>query len=340
MVSALEKKLLVYAQNNLNVMLVGSHGIGKTTVTKNIAQQLNLKFKYYSSSTLDPFADIVGIPVPDKENKTLDFYKPKDIQEAEFIFFDELNRAHPRVLNAVLEIIQFKTVNGERLKNLKMVWAAVNPPGEDYQVEELDPALIDRFHVFVKMKPEINKKYLSSVLPASLVKTLADWWNESLGDDQRRIFTPRRLEYLGMMITKKIPWRDCFPQGHTFPADDLQKRLNVLDNPDAVVLEVSKENLLKHPEKFVEAFKTNPEYAIPLSNFIKMFDDNQMYSCRDVLELLPTELISKIAEMRFPARRKVFWKLLIEKKVDITKYPNIHRFFNEVDDSAEVSIKP
>jgi len=141
--STLEDKLLTYAKNNLNVLIIGTHGIGKSLIVKSIAEKLKIKFKYFSTSTLDAFADLVGIPTPDKETNSLKFYRPKDLEDAEFIFFDELSRGHPRVLNAILEIIQFKTVNGYKLPNLKIVWAAMNPSGEDYQTEELDPALTD-----------------------------------------------------------------------------------------------------------------------------------------------------------------------------------------------------
>jgi len=325
--SALEKKLLSYAKNNLNVLLIGSHGIGKTENVKAVAKQLNLKFKYYSASTLDPFADIVGIPVPDKENRTLNFFRPKDLEDAEFIMFDELNRAHPRVLNAVLEIIQFKTVNGTALKNLKMIWAAVNPPGEDYQVEELDPALVDRFHIFIKMKPEINVRYLSSVMPETLVRTLKDWWEHSLGDEQRKIFTPRRVEYLGMLIDKNIPWRDCFPQGHTFPIDDLSKKLRIMNKEEEEEVAVNKENLLKNPELFKEKVKSNPEYAISVVEYLMSFSEDQLFLCRDVLEAMPKELIFKIAEKRFPQKRRSLKVQFVNGGVDHTLYPKVSEAF-------------
>ena len=75
---SLEKKLLTYAEHNLNVMLIGSHGIGKSTVVKAVAEKLGMRFKYYSSSTLDPFAELIGIPVPDKDRGTVDFFRPHD----------------------------------------------------------------------------------------------------------------------------------------------------------------------------------------------------------------------------------------------------------------------
>ena len=41
--------------------------------------------------------------------------------------FDELNRAKPKVRNAVMELIQFRSINGIKFNNLRMIWAAINP---------------------------------------------------------------------------------------------------------------------------------------------------------------------------------------------------------------------
>ena len=109
---AVYDKLLTYAENNLNVLLVGTHGIGKTTMAIKVAEELDLNLCYYSAATLDPFTDLVGVPKPvdGTAGPTLEFYRPQKIMDAEFLMFDELNRAHPRTLNAVLEIIQFNCI--------------------------------------------------------------------------------------------------------------------------------------------------------------------------------------------------------------------------------------
>jgi len=52
------------------------------------------------------------------------------------LFFDELNRAHPKVLNAVFELVQFRSINGDKLPRLQCVIAAINPPGAGYHVQE------------------------------------------------------------------------------------------------------------------------------------------------------------------------------------------------------------
>ena len=44
--NTLQEKLFKYAENNLNVLLVGVHGIGKSMIVKDLAEKLKLKFKY------------------------------------------------------------------------------------------------------------------------------------------------------------------------------------------------------------------------------------------------------------------------------------------------------
>lgn len=213
-----------YLDNELNVMLIGLHGVGKTEEILRLVRDRGLKLKYYSCATLDPYTDLVGVPVPMKdENSGLEYLKmvrPRDIDDAEFIFFDEFNRADSKVHNAIFEIIQFGTINGEPLPNLKCCWAAMNPPGEDYQVEELDPALIDRFDVFIEVNPAPSVAYMSSEggLPKPIAQALFTWWRDQNAARRglEHYISPRRLMKIGKVYMatndadKAIPkWITC-----------------------------------------------------------------------------------------------------------------------------------
>lgn len=329
---SLMEKLEIYAKNNLNVMLIGSHGIGKSTIVKSIMDKINLRFKYYSSSTLDPFADLVGIPAPDKDAGILKFYRPEDLLSAEVIFFDELNRAHPRVLNSVLEIVQFKTVNGFPLPNLKMVWAAINPPGEDYQVEDLDPALIDRFHQYIKMNSEINLDYLSTKMRPDIASMLKDWWEMSLNDEMKRIITPRRIEYLGMMITKEIPWHDAIPQGHiAIPVDELERQIRILNGKEEDFI-INRESIVAKRDALLERVKQNPKHAIPIAKHMEKFTEEELFQCRELMESMPKELVIKVGQCKFNQRKRLFKDLFIKNNIDINQYPKVSQAFEPIVD--------
>jgi hypothetical protein len=310
-------------------MLIGSHGIGKTTMTEQVAYKLKMKFKYYSAPTLDPFADIVGIPVPNKEKKTCDFFRTEDLEDAEFVFFDELNRAPPRVLNAVFEIIQFKRVNGVPLPKLKMVWAAINPPGDDYQVEELDPGLVDRFHCYIKMIPEINLEFMKTKMNPDVALAIKTWWDTILDDHQRKIFTPRRAEYVGMMIDKDLPWGDAMPQGHQLPVDFLRSKIRKIKSgiQEENELDPTKENILSNPNYFKDKGKSDPKLYTRMAEVVSKFDMEDFYTIRDLLESFPRDLIESFALKKFPGLRRNIGEYFRDKQFEFEKYPKICEAF-------------
>jgi len=199
MVKALLPQLKTVIQQDWNVLLSGKHGIGKTFEVLRVVEDLGWSMKYYSTSTLDPYVDLVGVPVPvdnDDGTRDLDMVRPKDMDNVELIFFDELNRADPKTLNAVFEVIQFRTINGIPLPKLRSVVAAINPVDGEYNTEELDPALIDRFHVFYNMTPKPPLDYLKGSYDGKLAEAFCDWWNGHNNGKREFYVSPRRLEYM------------------------------------------------------------------------------------------------------------------------------------------------
>lgn len=197
--------LLRLAQLGYNVLMIADHGIGKSTMTFEIADTIGYKLKAYSAPTMDPFTDLVGVPVPrgEEPNEYLKLIRPKDIDQAEMLLIDELNRAHPKTVNALMEVIQFHTINGEPLPKLKMVWACINSHvgGKFVGVSALDPAVVDRFHGQVELKAEPTPKYYVERcgIDQGVASTLVDWWKAQPAEVQFYL-TPRRLEYMGKLI--------------------------------------------------------------------------------------------------------------------------------------------
>lgn len=197
----------IWIEGELNVLLISEHGAGKTMTVEEIARRHKLKLHYLSCSTLDPYTDLCGVPVPVEDEtsgrRVLEMVAPIALEEADFIFFDELNRGHPQVLNALFEIIQFRRINGRPIK-AKHVWAAINPPNQDYNVDDMDRALVDRFDIFKEIEPTISIPYLATkygddVVP--LAQAASDWWTKhrtavpTEGKDQGNVYvSPRRID--------------------------------------------------------------------------------------------------------------------------------------------------
>ena len=150
----LEPVLLAALAAEAPLLLIGSHAAAKSFLLERLARALRLEYRFYNASLVN-FDDLVGIPVPDEEQKSLRYiHTPTAIWDAEVGFIDELNRTRPELQNKLFPIIHERRVQGETLKRLRFRWAAMNPPPNPDSdesaaaylgAEPLDPALADRF---------------------------------------------------------------------------------------------------------------------------------------------------------------------------------------------------
>lgn len=206
-----------------NVLITGAHGVGKTSIIKQVFEEnglvLNQSWLYFSGATLDPWVDFIGIPKEIEYNgrKCIEIIPPKafanegDIQA---IFIDELNRSPSKIRNALLELCQFKSINGRKFPNLKVVWAAINPEDEEntYDVERLDPAQKDRFpgnQIFVPYACDVE--YFKNKYGKDIASVSISWWN-NLPDNIKKQISPRRLDYALEYMAKGIPLDDILPK--------------------------------------------------------------------------------------------------------------------------------
>ena len=209
-------KLDFWITKKYNVLFEGKHGVGKTAMVIDAFNKAGLKWLYYSASTMDPWVDMIGVPKEKKNSdgsSYLDLVRPKEFQndEIEALFFDEFNRSHKKIRNAVMELIQFKSINGKKFHNLKVVWAAINPSEEEetYDVDRLDPAQEDRFHIKIQIPYKPNIKYFKDKY-GSNGKAAIDWWG-GLPQDIKNNVSPRRLDYAMDIYKNNGDLRDVLP---------------------------------------------------------------------------------------------------------------------------------
>ncbi len=196
-----KRKLKFWLDHDLNVLVSGRHGVGKSTVIKQVMNEEGLKWKYFSTSTMDPWVDFIGVP-KEKEvdgSSHLELVRPPGFadDQVEAIVMDEFNRSHPKVRNAVMELIQFKSINGHRFDNLRVVWAIINPDDDasiSYDVQPLDGAQRDRFQIHVEVPYGVDRAYFADKYGALTAAAATEWW-ENLDEDLQLRVSPRRLDY-------------------------------------------------------------------------------------------------------------------------------------------------
>jgi MoxR-like ATPase len=212
----LQERLAMYRDLGYNVMLEGHAGVGKTALINEAFA--GLKSKYFSAPTMDPWVDLVGVPRAISDEKRggqmLDLVRPEFVKadEIEAIFIDELNRAPDKVLNALMELIQFRSINGFKLNKLRLIWAAINPAdSEDYTVNELDRAIKDRFQVQIAVPYDVDEAYFKRQFPET-GHAFVTWWRDLPKDQQHKI-SPRRLEYAARAHEHGCTLQDFLPEG-------------------------------------------------------------------------------------------------------------------------------
>lgn len=281
----LVERLKKHFEVGSNVLLTGAHGVGKTSVIKQVFEEngliLNESWLYFSGATLDPWVDFIGIPKEIEYNgkKCIEIIPPKafaDEGNIQAIFIDEFNRSPSKIRNALLELCQFKSINGRKFPNLKVVWAAINPEDEEntYDVERLDPAQKDRFpgnQIFVPYACDLEfftKKYGKDMATISI-----NWWNE-LPQVVKKNISPRRLDYALEFMQKGIPLEDILPKDSNInklrqdlsngPVDKKLSKLYENKNYKEAKLFLNVENNYNASIKIIN---NNPEYIkffIPL----------------------------------------------------------------------------
>jgi len=293
------KAIHSYMKQGLNVLLYGYHGVGKTQMVLNEAKQLKLSLKYFSASTLDPWADVVGIPVPVEGKKhsgtackQLQFIRPPDVEQAEIIFLDELNRAHSKVLNAVLEAIQFRRINGQLLPNLKMVWGAINPPDDIYQVNELDPVLVDRFHVHLQIAANPSVTYYTDKagIAPHVAKALVLWWNRDLDQNLKKMISPRRLEYIGLNYMKGLQLQNSLPPTIKAP---LQYLLRRIDRRNVLPFELTRGAIVDNQDEIIREMVDNVDVMLAVTERLLAWPDI-MPQCVELFLAMTSELQARL----------------------------------------------
>ena len=159
------KETLDLTPSTQNIMLVGKHGIGKSEILTSYFNSKGLKVvTLFLGQMADP-GDIIGIPSKvekqDAKGKatshtdfTPPYWFPQDDQPI-VLFLDELNRARPEILQTVMDLTLNRKLAGKALPKGSHVISAVND-GEEYQLTDLDPALVSRFNIY-EFRPTVEE---------------------------------------------------------------------------------------------------------------------------------------------------------------------------------------
>lgn len=131
------------------VALIGESGIGKSAVVQQAAEESQIACIDLRLATQEP-SDLIGIPrgVGEYTMWLKPHWWPAEGTRG-ILFLDELNRAPSEVRQAVFQLLTEWKLHEHILPKGWLIVTAMNPEGKGgYQVEVLDPAMINRMAQF------------------------------------------------------------------------------------------------------------------------------------------------------------------------------------------------
>ena len=132
-----------------NLMLVGNHGIGKSEILTEYFGKKGIPVVALFLGQMSDPGDLIGLPHKNEQTGKTDFMPPYWFPidgKPVVLFLDELNRARPEILQTVMDLCLNRKLAGRLLPEGSRVISAVNA-GDQYQLTDLDPALVSRFNI-------------------------------------------------------------------------------------------------------------------------------------------------------------------------------------------------
>lgn len=187
-----------------SVLLRGDHGIGKSQVVRQIGRLIESNEKL-----MMPFidqrlsqkteGDMIGLPSTDGEVTRFnppDWVKRACVEPC-ILFLDEINRATPEVMQAAFQLVLDRELNGWQLHPKTRVYSAINSSAA-YTVNEMDPALLDRFWA-IDLTPTHQDWLTWAEGSGNLASTIIDfhkstdkWLDTPRGTEPGKVTTSRR----------------------------------------------------------------------------------------------------------------------------------------------------
>ena len=145
-ITEIKKVVPVLLKNKVVPYFHGQQGIGKTQVVKQIAKENDLKLIHLHLATQD-VGDLVGLLIHG-ENGTVKHARPEwfPAEGRGIVYLDEINRAHPDVLQAMFSFVTEGTIHRHKLPEGWAIIAAGNYQSNMFNTTEMsDAAWTSRF---------------------------------------------------------------------------------------------------------------------------------------------------------------------------------------------------
>jgi MoxR-like ATPase len=207
----LTKSLSALVEQKVPTFLWGAPGIGKSSIVKQIAKDMDVAFIDLRLALMDP-TDLKGIPFYDKESHTALWAPPAFLPSKGegILFLDELNSAAPSVQSSAYQLILDRKVGEYELPDGWAIVAAGNREGDRGVTYRMPAPLANRF-VHFELEVDVNdwrdwayKSALDERIIAYISYKKEHLFTFDAKSDAKSFATPRSWEYVGNILKSSL----------------------------------------------------------------------------------------------------------------------------------------
>ena len=317
---------------NITPLLWGAHGIGKSQIIKQYAEENKMELVELRLGQLEPM-DLIGLPEKTKDGKTM-WLKPSWFPERGngILFLDEINRGHPDVIQAIFQLVLDRQMFTHKLPDNWKVICAANYADSQYSVNDIDPALMDRFfHINLDFNKSSWLDWAKGKITSVKIVKLVEDDELSLSNYQKVELTtsPRSLEMLDKMISTSYIDEEHYPavcEG-LIAKKDINKVLDFLHGTNELmnILEnLNKEEITKIVEnKELDKIHKINDYVLRKIKFKDKLLDKEIINLAEYLMIIPVDITIGFMQ-KFNATNSMFFDRCIKhsKFVELRKEIN------------------
>jgi len=230
----------------------------------------------------------------------------------------------------VMELLQFRSINGHKMPKLEVIWTAVNPPdpNETYNVDEIDPAQRDRFPIQINVPYDVERSFFKAKY-GEKGAAACNWW-DTLSAAQKDQISPRRLDYAvdlftkGLNITDTVIPKNCDALGFckamslTDPATRLAAAIKAKNNT-----EIS--DVLADPGSLILCIPVIEKYV---DTVIPLLNAEQRRAVGEKSKLIKLKVIEKVtAQMKEYENKIPAFYREYGNKLTLANYSDLHKEF-------------
>ena len=247
-----------------NVYLEGAPGIGKTSRVKALLAQHDIDAAYFSVPAMSP--EDMAVPFPDDDGAFLEMLIVGKLARPgrKIVVLDEARRGDRRIQNALMELIQERTVGGQPVPGLVGTIALNNPRfigGMRLSVGRVDLAQAARFRLSIQLDATDTKfddylveKYGDAISP------FIEWWKEDLDDDGRALISARCIERMFDLHRMGMPLEEGKPyvSGEYVPVPLIELEARLAERPIAKLSAIA-ENIDEWVARLAAGARDDPD---------------------------------------------------------------------------------